>query len=325
MILVFLAAVVAFLLSSVSGGGAGLLLLPLLAARLHGPAAPAALTIGTTISSGTRLAVFRRSVRWSLSRWFVPPAVPGVLLGSYLLRRLDPVWLELAIGVFLVSNVVALVRRQEPVVASTPPGPAMIMLLGAVAGFVSGLTGAVGVLFNKVYFDYGLRRDEVVATRAANEILLHLLKLGAYAALGLMSRNVLWHGALVGTGAVLATVATKRVLRLLPEVTFRRVGYAAMIVSGVFMLGSAVTRLRAQPEVAMWLGGRLDLEIEWNGGLVIETPLAWEELTPAQQARVETITAGRPIVKLEVVRRIGARSYEVYVDDGGTIVSLDFT
>ncbi|HMH66584.1 MAG TPA: TSUP family transporter [Pinirhizobacter sp.] len=74
---VFVAAVAAFLVSAFAGGGAGLILLPMLALVLPAVSVPAALSIGSTLSSVSRLALFRRHIRWDVVRWFLPGFAGG--------------------------------------------------------------------------------------------------------------------------------------------------------------------------------------------------------------------------------------------------------
>lgn len=338
LILVFLAAVVAFGLSTVSGGGAGLLLLPVLARGLPTAAVPAALTVGTASSTVSKLALFRQHVNWGVTRRFVPGAVPGVLLGAFLLKYLNPLYLEVFIGLFLLSNLTML-RRNAPVteVETRPLSWLRLSVVGFLAGFLSGLTGAVGLVFNKFYFHYGLSRDEVIGTRAANELLLHLIKLGLYLSLGLLTGAAWQAGIVVAVGAVLATAAARRVVHLLPEATFRRVGYAAMVLSGGFMLSSAAAELRAtdnlrastallgnELEITGWWRSRsLTLELEIDESPAIEQPVAIEQLPASVQTTMRRLQAGRPIIKIEEVWQLNRHYYELYLNEQGRVVSLD--
>jgi uncharacterized membrane protein YfcA len=335
---VFLAALVAFAVSTVSGGGAGLLLLSVLARVLPTAAVPAALTVGTATSTVSKLVLFWRRVSWTITRRFVPGAVPGVLLGAFLLRYLNPLWLEVLIGLFLLSNLTMLLRKTatsaEPVVSASG---LKLTALGFVAGFLSGLTGAVGLLFNKFYFRYGLSRDEVIATRAANELLLHIIKLIMYLALGLLTGPAWQAGAVVAVGAVLATAATKHLVRYLPEDVFRRVGYAAMVLSGGFMLFTAGQELRTTEnlrastaligsdlEITGWWRSRsLTLELEIDESPAIERPVALRDLPAALQTRVRQLQAQQSIVKIEEVWKFNSHYYEVYFNDQGRIRSID--
>lgn len=338
LIFVFLAAVAAFALSTVSGGGAGLLLLPVLARVLPTAAVPAALTVGTATSTVSKLVLFRRSVKWAITRRFVPGAVPGVLLGAFLLRYLNPLYLEVFIGLFLLSNVMMLVRKAD--VSTRPAVPASglkLAALGFMAGFLSGLTGAVGLLFNKFYFRYGLSRDEVIATRAANEFLLHIIKLVMYVLLGLLTGAAWQAGAMVAVGAVLATAGTKRLLRYLPEDVFRRIGYAAMVLSGGFMLFTAGQELRATEnlrastaligsdlEITGWWRSRsLTLELEIDESPAIEQQITLHDLPVYLQSKVVNMQRRQSVVKIEEVWKLNSHYYEVYFNDNGRIRSID--
>ena len=336
--LVFAASLVAFALSAVSGGGAGLLLIPLLARSLPGVAVPAALTLGTVTSTVSKLLLFWRDVRWDIARVFVPGALPGVVLGAMLLRHVEPQLLEVFLGLFLVSNLSALLRPPSAVSTARPTRWWHLAVTGFAAGFLSGLTGAVGVLFNSFYFRHGLTRDQVIATRAANELLLHVIKLALYLALGLLTRPVWLTGAAVALGALLATAVARRVVRHLPERAFQRLGYAAMVVSGLFMLGSSVQRLRRSHDLGIgvttesgevelsgwWSGGSVTLEWEMRGGLAVEHQVRPEDLPAAVQQVMRDQAHGRRLRRAEVVYEWSGRAYELEFDDGrGSIETIE--
>ncbi|MGJ3628556.1 TSUP family transporter [Sphingomonas sp. MMS24-JH45] len=233
--LVFIAAFLAFIVSAVAGGGAGLVLVPLLRLILPVASIPGALSIGTAASSLSRIWLFRSCIRWDVVRRFVPTALPAAALGAWLLTRFEAVYVEFLLGCFLLLNLPALFRRTPSSETETPLSLGRLPLLGAAAGLLSGFTGAVGVVFNRAYYRMGLTKDEIVATRATNEVLLHLLKIALYAAFGLLPRSALIAGALVASAAVLASLASRRVLSLMQESLFRRAGLFAMVVSGVAM------------------------------------------------------------------------------------------
>lgn len=337
---VFLAALLAFGISTVSGGGAGLLLLPLLARVLPASSVPAALTVGTAASTVSKLSLFWRHIAWPVTWRFVPGAVPGVLLGAYLLKYLNPLYLEVVIGLFLLSNLRAALRRGPPTDELVAPERARwlrLSVVGFLAGFLSGLTGAVGLLFNKFYFRYGLSRDEVIATRAANEVLLHGIKLVLYCYLGLLTAPAWRAGAVVAVAAVLATAGAKRVVKYLSESLFQRIGYAAMVLSGGFMLVSAGQELRntenlrattalfgGDLEITGWWRSRsLTLELEIDDSPAIEQPVTFAELPPPVQAEVRRQQQGRPLVKLEEVWTVSGHHYEAYFHYNGHIQSVD--
>ncbi|MGN6481501.1 sulfite exporter TauE/SafE family protein [Luteibacter sp.] len=240
---IFVCTVIAFSLSAVSGGGAGLLLMPVLRTGMSLASVPVALTVGSTMSSAARIGTLVRHVDWSIVRWFVPWSLPGVGMGVWLLQHVSPLYVELFMGVFLLANVVALRRK-----VSEPPElrqlrPCHFGVLGMVAGVVSGLTGAVGLLFNGFYLRHGLAREAVVATRAANEITVHAVKLALYAASGLVNREAMGIGAIMGVGAIVSALAVKHILPRVSEAAFHNLNRVAMTVAGLIMASASVSEL----------------------------------------------------------------------------------
>ena len=91
--LLFLGAILAFWISAICGGGASLILIPVLNLLLPTSVVPFSLTIGTFTSSASRIAVFKKFINWKIFFWFVPFSIPAVLLGAYLIKFVNPVYL----------------------------------------------------------------------------------------------------------------------------------------------------------------------------------------------------------------------------------------
>lgn len=324
---VFLAAVAAFSVSALAGGGAGLVMIPVLGLVLPATQVPAALSIGTAVSSASWLAVFRAAVRWDVVIWFVPAALPFVGVGAWLLTLVEPHYLRLALGLFLLANLGCALapRRAAATTGGRNPTRASLAALGAVAGFTSGFTGAVGVLFNDVYLRWGMGKREIVATRAANEVLLHVLKVALYAAFGLVDGPTLATGGLVAAAAVVASLGAKRILSGLDDAVFRRLNHGAMGVAGAALLWSAGTALAARHDI--YLLGRLDAagvevgvrwrersaSVEWRGpgGPRFEVAVDVAEVPEHLRPEVASFVAGADRVVIERVRAIGHVHYEV--------------
>ncbi len=66
----FLASLVAFSISLICGGGAGLLLIPILGYLLPAAQVPAALSIGTSVSSITKIYLFYKQINWRVVKLF---------------------------------------------------------------------------------------------------------------------------------------------------------------------------------------------------------------------------------------------------------------
>lgn len=316
LLIVFIVSFLAFSISAICGGGAGIMLIPVLGQVLSVNQVPAALSIGTFTSSFSRIILFRKSVCLDIVKYFVPAALPAVILGAWLLKYLDLVYLEFVMGIFLVSNIHFLFRKEKVLDNTTKPPAAQIALIGFFAGFLSGLTGAVGLLFNRFYLRYGLTKEEIVATRAANEIVLHLIKLILYSLFGLMSTKVLVIGLVVASSAVFSSMAMKWILRLLSDRFFKKIGYSAMVLSGVVMLLNSGMALLSIKQVTSATELRAhsgyQLEFTFDEGFEFERIIPLSDLSAEQQYFVNNKLSGADEIVIEVVYRINKKSFEAY-------------
>lgn len=336
-ILLFICSFFAFSLSAVCGGGASFILIPALSWVLPGAQIPAALSIGTASSSISRIIIFFKNIRWDIVLWFVPPAIPAVWLGSWLLTSLNPFYLELLLGLFLFSNLTLIFKSGTALQKKTTVSKGYLLLIGVAAGFISGLTGAVGLLFNRFYLRYGLSKEEIVATRAANELLLHFLKLCLYASFGLLTAKVLSFGLLIAVAAILSSWIVKRILPLISEHIFQRVGYSAMVISGIFMVSNASVNLINQnkgdisyvadakgSETKMqWAKSTIEVEFEYTKGFELEYPVLLTDIPLEKQNKVNKLSEGADKVLLEEVYGINKHFYEAYVYKKGQLLKYD--
>jgi uncharacterized membrane protein YfcA len=316
LVLLFLLSVLAFAISAVCGGGAGLMLIPVLGQVLSVIQVPAALSIGTFTSSFSRLVFFREHIRREVVIRFVPAALPAVFLGAWLLKYLDPVYLEIVMGLFLVSNLLFLFRKEQEGNSGKSRASSRIALIGFLAGFLSGLTGAVGLLFNRFYLRYGLTKEEIVATRAANEIGLHVIKIGLYGLYGLMTLKVLLIGSVVAVASVLSGKGMHWLLPLLSDRLFKKIGYGAMVFSGfalLFQSGSdLLSSAKTTPESMFAANPVYELEFTYDEGFELERIVPLSDLSPARQRFVAEKKGTADEVRIEVVYGLSGKSFEAY-------------
>jgi len=319
----------AFSLSALCGGGAGLILMPVLSGILPVSQVPAALSIGTFSSSASRLVVFYRNICWHIVAYFVPAALPAVWLGAWLLKFVNPVYLEMVMGLFLILNLPLVFKKSSENYAVKKPTNLFLIFIGFLAGFLSGLTGAVGLLFNRFYLRYGLTNQEIVATRAANEIVLHVIKIVLYTLFGLTTAKALAVGLAVAVSAVLATFTIKFVLPLLSEFIFKKIGYTAMALSGVVMLGQAGTDFtgmnkgflstkiatRGVEAKVQWQNSHYSLEYTYDDDdhqFTFEQVIPITDLSADRQEYVVSQKGNSDRIVIEAVYEVDEQSYEAY-------------
>lgn len=221
--------------------------------------------------------------------------------------------------------------------AEEKPYPRWVLaVVGFFAGFVSGITGAIGLLFNRFYLKYGLTKEEIVATRAANEVSLHVIKLAMYIALGLYSQTASWLGLTIAVGAVLSAYTVKFILPHLSDFVFRKIGYGAMVLSGVVLLGSTSAQIIRQDHISVsenalnettmkWRKSSFVLEFAIDDGLEVERPIQPNELPYTLRVKYDSLRGTYDTIELEKVFKIGEHpAYEFYCYKNHELTKLDF-
>jgi uncharacterized membrane protein YfcA len=326
LVIVFIVSFLAFSISAICGGGAGLMLMPILGRMLPIVQVPAAISIGTFTSSASRLVIFRENICWHIVKYFVPTALPAVWLGAWLLKYLNPLYLEIAMGLFLISNLTFLFKKPIETNQTEKPSKLTLSLIGFSAGFLSGLTGAVGLLFNRFYLRYGLSKEEIIATRAANEIILHLVKIVLYFLFGLITMKVVSIGIAVSASAILSSWLMKWILPKLSEIIFKKIGYFAMVITGFLMLSQSGSDLltanngtidtdmieKGLESKLKWQNANYALEFTYNEGFEFEQIIPITQLTLDQQKMLESKKQNSDKIVVEEVHTIGSTYYEAY-------------
>ena len=335
--LLFLATILAFWISAICGGGASLILVPLLNWLLPTSVVPFSLTIGTFTSSASRIIVFKKDICWKIFFWFVPFSIPAVLLGAWLIKYVNPLYLQLIVGLFLLANLPELFRNKKQQRQEEKPYPKFVLaIVGFFAGFISGITGAIGLLFNRFYLRYGLTKEEIVATRAANEIFLHSIKLIIYLILGLYSSSALWLGLTIAIASIISSYTVKFILPHISEFLFRKVGYGAMVVSGIFLLVGTTQNIITQDKMSFstnqydertihWRNSNFVLEFAFDDGLEIERPINTIELPDKLKTKYNELLPQYDKILLEKVFKLASkRSYEFYCYKDKTLTKFEF-
>ena len=222
------------ILSVLSGGGASLLLMPLVGLVAGAKAIAPSMTLGIAISSSSRVFYFWRDIDWKLFRWLAPGTVIGAVLGARLFAELDAGWIQLLIALYLLTTVVQF--NQKPKAGRFRIKTWHFAPIGLVIAFLSGLIGGVGPLMNSAYLSYGASKETLIGTRSTNAVLLHLVKIGSYVAFGVFTREALEIGLMLGAASVLGNYLGKRLLSRISEVIFRKVVVGTMVFSGALML-----------------------------------------------------------------------------------------
>lgn len=242
MIAALILAIVALLTSIISGilgMGGGILLLAVLLSFLP---AVEAITVHASVqifSNGTRAIIFFKSCDRPALKTFLLGAVPGAVLGWFLLRYAlnlgdaEP-YLKVGIGLYVLA---AALLPAGGGGEKGGGGLAGFFWIGCVAGLASLTVGAVGPLIAPVFRSKDFVKERLISTKAACQLSLHVLKVPALLALGTFDVPRFGAMTLLMIGMVIpGTLIGERLLRYVKDEHFRVAYRVALLTAGVKVL-----------------------------------------------------------------------------------------
>ncbi|MGB3612977.1 MAG: sulfite exporter TauE/SafE family protein, partial [Elainellaceae cyanobacterium] len=194
-----LTSMVSWFFSTLAGGGSSLILIPVLGLLLGAAAVPPVITVGGVLGSVERIVAYRQYICWRLVAWEMPGSIAGACCGAFALSQIKTPWLSVAIALFLIGSAVGYLFRGEA--ASFTVQPWYFLPAGFAYALLSGLIGSMGPILAPFYLNYGLTKEELLATQATNRAAVHLIKMLAYTYLGILTLPTLGLGVLVGVSA----------------------------------------------------------------------------------------------------------------------------
>jgi uncharacterized protein len=182
-----LLALVAFIASSlaaVTGFGGAAVLLPVLVWLFGMKEAVPILAIAQLIGNGSRVWINRDLVDYRVVLWFSLGGVPLAVIGGLLFAKAPLSALTKILGLFLILIVVL---RHSTVKRFFRPTLPQFAFVGAASSLLSALLGSVGPLMAPLFLSYGLVKGAYIGTEALSTVVMHVFKLIAYGASGLLN------------------------------------------------------------------------------------------------------------------------------------------
>lgn len=220
--------------STITGGGSPLVLIPLVSCLLGSQAVAPVITTGMLLGNSQRILLFWQQINWSVTFWFLPGAIVGAVLGAYALTQIHAEWLQLVIGAFLVISVISFGLSKDNQTFNVQAW--QFLPAAFFYAFISGLIGSSGPIMNPMYLNYGLQKEQMVATKATNVVVIHIVKMIAYSLFGALNVHYLGYGLMIGLAAAPANWVGQYVLRKMSERSFQQLVLATMMLTGVVML-----------------------------------------------------------------------------------------
>lgn len=232
--ILFFCGVVAFIISTIAGGGGALVLVPAINSLLGVSNTAPVLNLGSFLGRPSRLFLFWKHINWKVVAYYTPAAMLGAALGAWFFSSIKIAWLQIFVGLFLVSTVVQ--YRFGKKTKSFNMELWYFIPLGLIISIFGTLIGAMGPVLNPFYLNAGLDKEELIATKTANSFLMGISQLGSYTFFGLLTKELWYYGIALGLGATLGNIIGKRFLSNMKSSTFRQWLILFMLISGLSLL-----------------------------------------------------------------------------------------
>ena len=227
MLLLCLVMVGTAFLSGIFGMAGGLVLIGVLLVLLPLPEAMALHAVTQMASNGWRAFLWRRHIVWRP----ILAIAGGFLLAllAWSLIRWVP---EKPVALLALGITPFLVKLLPDRLAPDPTSPVQGLAYGGVAMSLMLLTGVSGPLIDRFFLGGGLDRRQIVATKAACQILGHATKLVYFSALADQTAGLDWTmaGAAIAC-SMLGTTLARRILEAMTDLQYRR--WTDRLIAGV--------------------------------------------------------------------------------------------
>ncbi len=224
----------AFTISTVSGGGGAMILVPAVNFFVSKTEVAPLVHLGNFVGRPTRLILFWKFIRWDIVKAYLPAAMVGGFLGAWLFASIRMEWMQIIIGVFLLTSVWQFQFGKKK--STFPMRKSYFAPLGFAVCFFSSLVGATGAVLNPFYLNYGVVKEELIATKAVNSFFVAIIQISTYAALGRLVGELWGYGLAIGLGAAVGNFLGKRLLKSMSNDLFMKLVLIMMLIAGVVIL-----------------------------------------------------------------------------------------
>ncbi len=212
-------ALIAEILGTVGGFGSSVFFVPMANYFLDFQSVLGITAVFHLASNLTKIGFFRKGIDKRLLVYLGIPAVLFVILGAWLSKFVDPAYLSLSLGIFLLLfGGFYLIQQQNEM----KPTNRNAFAGGAASGFLAGLMGTGGAIRGAFMAAFNLKKETFIATSAFIDFGIDLSRTVVYGLNGYIHKHDLYLIPILAVVSVIGTYIGKRILDRVTQEQFRR-------------------------------------------------------------------------------------------------------
>jgi uncharacterized protein len=220
--------VLAGVLTTLAGLGGGILLQVALS-LIVGPRTALAITAPALLIGNLHRAVmYRTQIHVPTARAFVMGALPGSIVGGLAAVVMPPS----IMNVLMIAMTTLAVTRHAKI-WNWKPSASLMVPAAAVIGAVSATSGGAGLLVSPLILSTGLTSEAYVSTVAVAAVSMHLGRLVAYSAGGIVDVHTLTYGAMLAVAILMGNTVGAWVRKHISASTGPRIEVGVLCVATV--------------------------------------------------------------------------------------------
>ncbi len=210
---------VAWFASNLTGGSSKLLATPIIDFFLGSEAVTPIVTTETLLSNSQKICLLWQAINWQLLKWYFPGAGIGALLSAYMFARANDLQrLPILLGLDLITAAFSPYLRR--ISKHFTIRCWYFLFAGFACAFITKFLGSTVSLLNDLYSSYGLDKEQMIATKAANVLGINLSKVCIYALCGAVTENYIVYGVVIAILAFPANLLTQITLQKIESKQF---------------------------------------------------------------------------------------------------------
>jgi hypothetical protein len=171
----------------------------------------------------------------------VPTAMLGAFIASWWFTSIKIVWLQIFIALFLISTIFQYKFGKK---ARTFQVKLWYFIpLGFLVSIIGTFTGGLGPVLNPFYLNAGITKESLIATKSVNSFFLGLAQISSYTFFGILTKDLILYGIVLGLGATIGNLIGKKLLQKMTAQQFRIWVIAIMVISGIVLLYKSIQAL----------------------------------------------------------------------------------